>query len=216
MVGTYSPPHLRHHEHFEAALNSGQIDFVLVIPNDFTVHKPFAIETETRLKMLQLAYKDHPRIIVPHSIQELGYPLTKKTVSYLNQKFTDIEWIGMMGKDSSLSFWPHLGAFVQGRNRWAILTPDNDDENSLPKQIGRGSAFRIYSPTAQDIRSSEIRKAASNKDKNKLQEYVFPKVASFIIEQDLYSKAEPKPKLRDYLNSCSTFLKKMMFSSKLD
>jgi nicotinic acid mononucleotide adenylyltransferase len=207
--GTFSPPHLRHHEHVEKILESGAADYVLIIPNDVTPHKPFALSSEIRLRLLMAAYQDHPRVLVPHST-DLGFPISKKVRNYLNQKFQNLQWLAVLGKDSLQNKWAVLGAYSQKVEKWLLLTPDEGDEKEIPKTLGGKVLERIYSPTDHDIHSKDIREAASQGDLQRLEEYVFPSVAKEILELSLYKHSEPKPKLKDYLRSCRTILGKYL------
>ena len=203
--GTFSPPHLRHHEHVEKILESGAADYVLIIPNDVTPHKPFALSSEIRLRLLMAAYQDHPRVLVPHST-DLGFPISKKVRNYLNQKFQNLRWLAVLGKDSLQNKWAVLGAYSQKVEKWLLLTPDEGDVKEIPKTLGGKVLERIYSPTDHDIHSKDIREAASQGDLQRLEEYVFPSVAKEILELSLYKKADPKPKFRDYVRSCRNIL----------
>lgn len=211
MVGTYSPPHRRHHEHFQRLLDSGEVDYVLVIPNDANFHKPLAISAETRLGMLDAAYTDNPRILTPQSISNLGFPLATNIRKYISNKFPDVHWYGAVGKDSALSKGSRVLAHTQDVEKWFVLTPDDNDEASIPKKYGGKSTVRIYSPTENDIRSSDIRAAAQNQDRGALEKLVFPTVADYIIQNGLYSSKDPKPRPRDYLIFCIKTLAKYRF-----
>jgi nicotinic acid mononucleotide adenylyltransferase len=203
--GTFSPPHLRHHEHVERILESGEADYVLIIPNDVTPHKPFALSSEIRLKLLMAAYQNHPRVLIPHST-DLGFPISKKVRNYLNEKFQNLNWLGVLGKDSLENKWAVLGAYTQKVEKWLLLTPDEIDEKEIPKKLGGKDLERVFSPTDHDIHSKDIREAAGRGDLQRLEEYVFPGVAQEILALSLYKKPDPKPKLRDYIRSCRNIL----------
>ena len=203
--GTFSPPHLRHHEHVEKILESGEADYVLIIPNDVTPHKPFALSSEIRLKLLMAAYQNHPRVLIPHSTA-LGFPISKKVRNYLNEKFQNLQWLGVLGKDSLQNKWAVLGAYSQGVQKWLLLTPDEGDQREMPRTLGAKPLERIYSPTDHDIHSKDIREAAAQGDLQRLEEFVFPSVAKEILVQSMYKKPDPKPKFRDYVRSCRNIL----------
>lgn len=207
ITGTYSPPHRRHHEIFEQLLASQLVDYVLVIPNDVTPHKPFAIEPKTRLQMLDIAYKDHPKIIYPHDLN-IGFPLSSKTVEYLNSKSNKLEWVGVMGKDSSKNTWAKIGARFQKISKWIVLSPQNGDESEIPNNLGKAKVTRLYAPTDNDIHSKEIRLAAAEGDIKKLEKLLLPPVAHYVLKERLYLKPDPKPKIGDYLQSCKKILLK--------
>ncbi|MEI7441457.1 MAG: hypothetical protein WCK43_07490 [bacterium] len=203
--GTFSPPHLRHHEHVEKILESGEADYVLIIPNDVTPHKPFALSSDIRLKLLMAAYQDHPRVLIPHST-DLGFPISKKVRIYLNNKFKSLHWLAVMGKDSLQNKWAVWGAYTQKVEKWLLLTPDEGDEKEIPKVLGAKDLERIYSPTDHDIHSKDIREAAAQGDLHRLEEFVFPAVAQEILALSLYKQADPKPRFKDYLRSCRNIL----------
>lgn len=210
MVGTYSPLHNRHIEQIRAVANSGFADFVLVIPNDMTVHKPFAVDAEIRLDGLAAVFGDDPKVIVPHSLRELGFPVASKVRKYLNEKFENLQWAGAVGKDSSLSFWAPIGAHLQSMQYWLILTPDAHDEQQIPKTFGGKPTKRIYSPTENDVRSTQIRQAIKEQNFKALAQLLPEPIIEIIKEHDLYRKPDPKPTLKIYLRNCVTLTKKLL------
>jgi len=209
MTGTYSPPHRRHHEIFEQLLASGLVDYVLVIPNDVTPHKPHAIEPGTRLDMLDAAYKNHPQILYPHDL-DIGFPLASKTKDYLDKNNPGLEWVGVMGKDSTRNRWAQFGARLQKVVEWVVLTPDADDEKEIPKAFGKTKVTRLYAPTDNDVHSKEIRNAAAAGDVEELEKLLLPEVAQYVVKNSLYQTPEPKATFMDYLRSCKNILGKAL------
>jgi nicotinic acid mononucleotide adenylyltransferase len=208
MVGTYSPPHIRHDEIFHQLLDSGLVDYVLVVPNDATPHKPFAIDASTRIDMLDAAYRDHPRILYPDST-DVGFPLALKTKSYLKQRFATIRWIGVLGKDSLSNPWAKFGAIFQAVDSWVVFTPDANDEAKIPKKFGIKSITRLYAPTMRDVHSKEIREAAAHEDADALRALLLPGVAKLVMDLGLYREEDPKPRLTDYAGACWRILQKI-------
>lgn len=209
-VGTFGPHHIRHDEHAQNALASDATDFVLVIPNDATVHKPMTLAIQHRLEMLQAAYQNHPRVIVPHSLTDLPFPISGSVKKYLDQKFPGIVWRGMMGKDSALSRVARFGALLQKPESWIVLTPDAGDESKIPNMIGGRPVIRVHSPTENDIRSSHIRKAAENGDLAELKKMLLPEVAELIYERGWYRSPERRARLPDYLKNCQQLVMRLM------
>lgn len=207
MTGTYSPPHRRHHEIFEQLLASGLVDYVLVIPNDVTPHKPHALNPKSRLEMLEAGYKNHPRILYPHDL-DVGFPLASKTKTYLDRNNPGLEWVGVMGKDSTHNPWANFGARFQNVVEWLVLTPDQNDESEIPKAYGKTKVTRLYAPTDNDVHSKEIRNAAANDDIEELEKLLLPEVAHYVVRNELYRAPEPKARFMDYLRSCKNILVK--------
>lgn len=205
MTGTYSPPHRRHHEIFEQLLASGLVDYVLVIPNDVTPHKPFALAASTRIQMLEVGYSSHPKILYPHDV-DIGFPLSSKTKEYLDARTEDLKWVGVMGKDSSQNKWAKIGTRFQKVSEWIVLSPVEGDEAEIPKTFGNKKVTRLYAPTENDVHSKEIRTAAAAGDVHELERLLLPGVAEFVVNEGLYKKADPKAGFVDYLRSCKNIL----------
>jgi cytidyltransferase-like protein len=97
-MGTFDPPHNSHHAVMEAALATGGLDYVIVIPNDTPLHKPNAYSTEVRLQMLKSLYAVHPRIITPHKT-DFGGSMRIKIIDKIRKTRPDVKLTGIYGTD---------------------------------------------------------------------------------------------------------------------
>lgn len=82
-IATFDPPSLAHDQLMETALEScGKL---IVIPTDFTPHKPFRTATYHRQAMLAAAYADHQQIVTvsPHTV---GYPQSRFVINNLRKQ----------------------------------------------------------------------------------------------------------------------------------
>ena len=109
LAGSYSPFHLRHEELALQALKEGGLDYILIVANDITPHKPNIISYKHRSQMLWNLYKKHPQILVLDPKQVI-FPVVTNSLRHL-RTFPDVELVGLMGFDSSQSIWSRLGAW---------------------------------------------------------------------------------------------------------
>lgn len=64
-VGTFDPIHLGHQIIIESVAQKADIDLVLVVPNNLTLHKPKASPYQRRLALLEHLYRDSEHVIYP-------------------------------------------------------------------------------------------------------------------------------------------------------
>lgn len=212
MPGSFSPVHLRHQELAENILKYTDADFIFLIANDFTPHKPAILDLEHRVQMLYEAFKNHPRIIVIRDANEFKFPRSNDIIRYMKSK-ADVHVMGVSGYDSITNFAAKLGvrymankSFKQDGvvkyfyDSWAATFKQGENPKNIPDRVGDLVIQKVYAPTKVDPHSSEIRSEFQKKDRDGLRAKTLAlpkKVFNYIQKNKLYRKKEPS-KLKAY------------------
>ncbi|NCN27265.1 hypothetical protein GW915_06780 [bacterium] len=206
ITGTFSPPHRRHDEIFEGVAAREDVDYIVVLPNDIPVHKPFALDIRDRLAVLQLAYSNHPKIIVVDNYQDLRAPLASNALKFLQGLNPTTEITAVIGADAAKSRITQIGGVFQNVNSWLIVSTNPNELEALPNRFAFKPAEKLHIPTKGDVRSTELRNALQNKDYEAAADFLHPSVLIYIKDQSLYSEPTPKAKIGDYLDACQRAL----------
>lgn len=157
MISTFDPLTTYHEDIIEHALASGKLDYLVVIPTDFTPHKPRRETMNHRQNMLKLTYKDHGQVLVTDPYQ-FHFPQSRSLTEELKKKFPKIETTGvvlfedMKGSD----FKRGIASFLTPTQSWLVLTPEDADTSKFPKKIG--SAPVEFTAAEHPQSSSKARK----------------------------------------------------------
>ena len=127
--GTFNPPHTGHLHAAKQALETLELDQLLMIPDRIAPHKEIPAGSPTpeqRMEMLQIAVGDAPGITVCDlELRREGPSYTWQTLESLKELYPDAEFTLLMGTDMFLSFetWKNpdrimadatLGVFYRG------------------------------------------------------------------------------------------------------
>jgi phosphopantetheine adenylyltransferase len=86
MLATFDPPTLQHDGIIRRALEQGKFNKLIVVPTDFTPHKPYRTQTPLRHRMLDAAYADHPNVLTIDPYH-YGYPQSRGLIFALKQQY---------------------------------------------------------------------------------------------------------------------------------
>lgn len=159
--GTFDPVHNGHVAIVESFLNSQYIDELWVLLTPFPPHKQNKehISYNDRKYMLDLAFKDHEKVIICTVEQDLPKPsYTIRTLEFLQDKYIDHNFFLCIGEDS-------LGSFVTWKDHSQILercdllvaerpqaTHDQVDEEILEKaHFVNHSPVKVSSTTIRSL-----------------------------------------------------------------
>ena len=205
-MGTFDPPHKSHHEVMEAALAAGELDYVIVIPNDTPLHKPNAYSTEVRLQMLKSLYADHARIVTPHKT-DFGGSMRLEIIDNLRKTRPDIKLTGIYGTDilqdnlknkfARKSFEKRFDAMFVTTNRPGVEGEKPEKFWGLPttyatyKDVGTSSTrIRNYLKENPEFLKSALSEEQALKVANELG--IDPRTLHDIHRLRLYSAPEPR------------------------
>jgi nicotinic acid mononucleotide adenylyltransferase len=207
-IGTFNPPHFRHQDIVEGVLNSGKIDYVVVLANDLNFHKPEATDYSHRQHMLWLLYQNHPKVLVIKNIDDFKFPVISKVTEYLEEKCFKL--YGIMGWDSLNSFKTRLAAHFIKRDAWIVTHAENlsEDELKINEVAGKPVEYIHIPLKNEDVRSSSLRTQLTKGQYDNLP--LSPELIAYIQRENLFKNPPKKPSLFKRISFCSQQLFKIL------
>jgi cytidyltransferase-like protein len=98
-TGTFDPPTNGHLGLIDAGLDSG-LDYVIVIPNNQTSHKPNATSYAIRRKLTEVAFQGNRRVFVP-SARFDAEQMTIATIQFVTSRIPNAVVVSIIGSDVS-------------------------------------------------------------------------------------------------------------------
>ena len=163
--GAFDPIHLGHCGVIDHLLASESFDRVCLVPTGVPVfHKEFLFSPKERLHMLELLYKNHPRVnILDYELNKAFLSYMKETLDHVQQKFYQASLTLVIGYDQFLNFhrWRQYQD-IFNHCRLMVIPRQGLDFNDSLKTIPKGLQpfeknieFLYLLPA--DVSSSQIR-----------------------------------------------------------
>ncbi len=191
--GTYDPLHLGHIALVRAALNSGLVDEVYVVPSGLPPHKRKELVSMAtyRFEMASCAFADEKRVrILDLEILREGPSYTLDTARMLQDKYPDEAFFLIYGSDilRDIERWHQPAALLA---EWPLLLANrggvaDDASRKLAQQLREklGARIQFFDAPSIDLSATRIRKLATVGQP--IDDYVLPEVARFIKKHALY------------------------------
>ncbi|MCB9062630.1 MAG: hypothetical protein H6622_13990 [Halobacteriovoraceae bacterium] len=192
VVGTFDPVHDRHIEINRGAIEQTDADYLIVLANDRTLHKPFTSTHIERNNMLFEAYKNDEKILVPRNYDFFGPSITTQVLKFLKTVFKEVQIHGLIGQGDVNNFKNRVASHFFKVDKWYVSSVLPLDQVQIPDTFGGVPTVGLYIPTvAGDPHSTEIREWFKNNQKifelpEKLP--ISKEVFDFIKKQGLYLK----------------------------
>ena len=187
--GAFDPPHLAHCALVETALNELKLDALHVVPTGEAWHKSRKLtDGKHRLAMLQLAFKDLPRICLDsREINRTGPSYTIDTLRQIAAEEPGAELFLIIGADqaAALTSWREWQAIVQLAIISVAIRPDQSNASDLfdAEKLFPERFLHLGLP-AHYLSATQIRsKIASGQP---VQTLVSEPVARYIADHHLY------------------------------
>lgn len=190
--GAFDPPHLAHRALIASALDTLELDRLLVLPTGRAWHKSRTLtDASHRLAMCQLAFGDMDRVEVDRrEIDRPGSTYTIDTVEELAQERPGARWFLLIGQDQFRSFttwrrWQDLLGLVT-----LVVAARPDDGPKSAPMPGPGEdrvPFQRLNMPLSPISSTAIRELAARGGPG-LAALVPEPVAGYISTHSLYQQ----------------------------
>ena len=166
--GTFNPPHIGHVRAAEYALQTMELDRLLVIPSCISPHKQLPAGSpspQQRLRMAKLAFAGIEKTEV--SDMELcrgGSSYTWETVRQVKEAHPDEELVLFMGTDMFLSFdsWKHPERILQNANIAVFYRGDPGEKQKIheKKEFFEALNAKVYlvENPVTEISSTQLRR----------------------------------------------------------
>jgi nicotinate-nucleotide adenylyltransferase len=187
--GTFDPVHLGHLEVARKVSELFEIEKVIFIPAQIAPHKVGRTVTEPihRYAMLALATQDDPRLVI--STFELDAPDRRYTVDTVSEFQRELgeqtELFFIMGADSwsEITTWREWERLLKLTNHIVVTRPGYD---VAPPPAGLSERIFFTDAVLKDISATNIRRLASERCHDELEQLVPRSVADYIKKYQIY------------------------------
>lgn len=202
--GAFSPPHTGHTAAARYFLQAAKLDRLLIMPSLISPHKPTAKDDDPqkRVKMLELAFKDDPRIEVSdYEISKGGVSYTYLTLEHFYREEDTLCFL--VGSDMFLSLdsWREPGVIFSLCEVWCLTRTGTDGAELHAKQREYEKKFGarcfVCENEAVIISSTDVRRLL--REGGDASGYLPQSVLEYIKENDLYSAKNAK--IKEYIYS---------------
>ena len=166
--GTFNPPHTGHLHAAKQALETLELDQLLMIPDRIAPHKEIPAGSPTpeqRMEMLQIAVGDAPGITVCDlELRREGPSYTWQTLESLKELYPDAEFTLLMGTDMFLSFesWKNPDRILADAALGVFYRGEKGEKNKILEQKahmeGKGAKVCLVENDVIDISSTQLRR----------------------------------------------------------
>ncbi|MBI3541769.1 MAG: adenylyltransferase/cytidyltransferase family protein [Deltaproteobacteria bacterium] len=197
-IGTFDPPHLTHMSRAAEALKAGHLDYLIIIPNDTTVHKPGATPFPKRLEMIEALFGDDPRVLVPDG--SYGKPIGPGVVKWLKRRVPELRLVGVYGSDVAVRWTKRLieRVFLRQLDEWLVFDRKGFDAGKIPKKVGSREVTVVPSEVEEFSSTGTREWFEKNPDfyqegSTKTPPGLDPKIAAYERKNRIYGGNAPDP-----------------------
>ena len=166
--GTFNPPHTGHLHAAKQALETLELDQLLMIPDRIAPHKEIPAGSPTpeqRMEMLQIAVGDAPGIeVCDLELRREGPSYTWQTLESLKELYPDAEFTLLMGTDMFLSFetWKNPDRIMADATLGVFYRGEKGEQKKILEQKAHmedmGAKVRLVENDVIDISSTQLRR----------------------------------------------------------
>ena len=193
--GSFNPCHLMHKKLVLELLNNNYFDRIVIIPTGNFYKKSNLLKGEERIKMLEIMFKDNPRVIISDYEFKNNLICTYRSLDYLQNMYKGDELYFILGGDNIKQFhtWKRYEYILDTYNLLVINRVGLDIKEELDKYSKYKGNLLCVNLNLDDTSSSNIRELfLENKDDEALK-YLDKDVYDYIIKNGFYHK-DYKPK----------------------
>ena len=191
MGGSFNPIHCGHVNLARAALASGMVDRVLLLPSGNPPHKRAGLEDKLhRMNMVSLAIEDEENMeLCREEVDREGVIYTVDTLTIFHERMPDCRFFYLIGADTlrTLHTWRRPEDVIRLCTLLVAARPGEAAED-LPRLMahwrGLGADVQLLPAECIDVSSTEIRRRIAAG--LSLEGLVPPKVEAYISTHSLY------------------------------
>ena len=190
--GSFNPPHLGHIRAAQWAVEALGLSKMLVIPCNISPGKPERedkVTNEQRLRMLQLAIADAPKLeLCTMELDRGGISYTCDTVAQLRAQYPDAELILCMGSDAFTYFenWKDPDRIIANVSLAVSCRGKRSDDTQAVQQRleAMGACVYVLENPVTQISSTQLKRLLEFRCAD---DFLDPRVAAFIQMNGLYN-----------------------------
>lgn len=188
--GSFNPCHLMHKKLVTNLLDNNYFDRIVIIPTGNYYRKSNLLKGEERIKLLEIMFKDNPRVIICDYEFKNNLICTYRSMDYLQNMYKGDELYFILGSDNLLSFntWKRYEYLLDTYNLLVIKRKNVDVSKELEIYSKYKGKLECLDLDLDGISSSEIRDILDGDNKELAKNYLDIDVYNYIIEKGLYTK----------------------------
>lgn len=193
--GSFNPCHLMHKRLVLELLNRGYFDRIVIIPTGNFYKKSNLLKGEERIKMLEIMFKDNPRVIISDYEFKNNLICTYRSLDYLQNMYKGDELYFILGGDNIKGFhtWKRYEYILDTYNLLVINRVGLDIKEEIDKYSKYKGNLLCVDLDLDDTSSSVIRDCFLNGNDLEAKKYLDNDVYEYIIKNGFYHK-DYKPK----------------------
>jgi cytidyltransferase-like protein len=191
-IGTFDPPHLGHVRVAKAALDFGQLDYLLLLPNENAHHKPQSTPFHLRHAMTQEIISGDPRIITPEVPKENSLGYLRQTLHNLKKQKSQVTLVGILGTDVVEKIVKNVDNIYEDQKFWMGIVDfflvnqrGGFDTTIIPERIGGRPVYQFFA-SDEGLSSTQMRNMVAQK-RSELYQHLTERVVVMIQEYHLWS-----------------------------
>lgn len=195
--GTFNPPHVGHIRAAQYALDTLELEKLLVIPTFISPHKELpegSASGQQRMEMLRLGFAQTKKAEVSDlELLRGGTSYTYETVTRLKAKYPNRELVLFMGTDMFLSFlkWRNPDIIIQNASLGVFYRGDKNEAEAIAVQKEnlekQGATVYLVENPVTEISSTDLRRLLTFQCAN---DFLPAGVLDYIRENGLYGTAD--------------------------
>lgn len=195
--GTFNPPHVGHIRAAQYALDTLELEKLLVIPTFISPHKELpegSASGQQRMEMLRLGFAQTKKAEVSDlELLRGGTSYTYETVTRLKAQYPNRELVLFMGTDMFLSFlkWRNPDIIIQNASLGVFYRGDKNEEEAIARQKEilekQGATVYLVENPVTEISSTDLRRLLTFQCAD---DFLPAGVLDYIRENGLYGTAD--------------------------
>lgn len=195
--GTFNPPHVGHIRAAQYALDTLELEKLLVIPTFVSPHKELpegSASGQQRMEMLRLGFAQTKKAEVSDlELLRGGTSYTYETVNRLKAQYPNRELVLFMGTDMFLSLlkWRNPDIIIQNASLGVFYRGDKNEEEAISRQKEllekQGATVHLVENPVTEISSTDLRRLLTFQCAD---DFLPAGVLDYIRENSLYGTAD--------------------------
>lgn len=188
--GSFNPCHLMHKKLVLELLNTNFFDRIVIIPTGNFYKKSNLLKGEERINMLEIMFKDNPRVIISDYEFKNNLICTYRTMDYLQNLYKSDELYFILGSDNLKDFntWKRYEYILNTYNLLVIKRKGIDISKEIEIYSKYDGKLETLDLDLDGISSSEIRELFYNDKDIDALKYLDKNVYDYIIKKRFYHK----------------------------
>ncbi|MDE6945975.1 MAG: nicotinate (nicotinamide) nucleotide adenylyltransferase [Anaeroplasmataceae bacterium] len=200
--GSFNPCHLMHKEIVFTLLEKKYFDRIIILPTGNFYKKSNLLKGEERIKMLELMFSSHPKVIISDYEFKNNLICTYRSLDYFQNLYKGDQLFFIIGSDNLLNFhlWKRYEYILDQYNLLVIQRKDVDVTEPLKSYQNYKGTIELVDLNLTGIQSSDIRKHIYEGEYELAKSSLDLPVYDYIMAKGFYSKHYNERKNTAYIS----------------